>query len=192
MKNRFLILSVFLSIVVCAGCKDSLTSNKAEKLIVEALRLPKDAVVDIQYGLISYNIDSLPPYYYILQEKNMFTIEHLGERGDFLTYHLFRVTPSSEAKKFILKENKPPVQKGDSGEFMYNSKFKTAELHFEKILDIHEIPSLNAADIRYVVKYKNFTPFWNYHLARSSRKTDTLSIRTISAIKTDNGWMIHK
>jgi hypothetical protein len=186
-KTTYRIL-LFLTVGLLSGCTDKLSERKAEEIIKEKIKFPTTNSVDIEYGLISYDLDSLPKFYYILQEKGMFNIEHLGRRGFLTSYYVFRVTPTQEAKKFIVKEISPPKKQGESGEFMYNSSFKTSETQFEKILSIHELPSINAADVRYNVRISKFTPFWNYYLATPKSMPDTIGNRKFGVIKTNDGW----
>jgi hypothetical protein len=188
MDKLFYRMLVFLAVGLLSGCSGKLSERDAEKVIKEKIKFPLINYVEIEYGLISYDLDSLPKYYYILQEKGMFHIEHLGERGLLNSYYVFRVTPTLGAKKFIIKEISPPRKQGTTGEFMYNSSFKTSETQFEKILSIHEVPSINAADVRYNVRTNEFTPFWNYYSANPKSTPDTIGSRTFGMIKTNDGW----
>lgn len=170
------------------GCSDKLTESKAESIIKGKIHFPLTNSVSIQYGLMAFDKDSLPRYYYILQEKGMFKIENLGKGGFLVINNRFRVTPTDEARKFLVEEDKSPLKQGDSGEFMFNSRFKTSETIFEKINDIHEIPSMNAADVHYLVKLTNFTPFWSYYQDQSHATPDSIGKRTFVMIKTNEGW----
>ena len=177
-----------LCLLLFTSCSDKLTNNKAEKMVKEHLTFPQMNDIEIEYGLIAYDQDSLPRFYYILQEKGMFNIEYLGTGGLFVINHRFRVTPTPEAKKFITQEDKDPRKQGGTGEFMYNSRFKTCEVEFDKVENVQEIPAFNAADISYTVKRHNFTPFWNYYLDKEKKMPDTIQQRTFGVIKTNDGW----
>lgn len=187
MKTVNYIITVCL-LITLFSCSDKLTNNKAEKMIKEHSSFPQISDVNIEYGLIAYDKDSLPRFYYILQEKGMFKIEYLGTGGLFVINHRFRVTPTPEAKKFITEEDKDPIKQGSTGESMYNSSFKTCEVAFNKIESIQEIPAFNAAEITYTVKRENFTPFWNYYLDKSKKMPDTIQQRKFGVVKTNNGW----
>lgn len=188
MLKNFCWLPLILISIAFWGCSDQLSEAQAEKIIKDKVTFPVINSVDIDCGLIAFDRDSLPHYYYMLQEAGMFKVEYLGKGGFLVINHRFRVTPTVEAKKFIVKEDQAPQKQGETGEFMYRNSFKTGETYFEKINAIHEIPSLNAADVQYMVKVKNFTPFWNYYQGRSKAPPDTVSKRTFGMIKTNDGW----
>jgi hypothetical protein len=171
------------------SCSDKLTNGKAEQLVKEGISFPKIEDEPIRYGLVSYDRDSLPKYYYILQQKGMFNIEYLGKGGSlFFTSYRFRVTPTEEAKKYFTHEDRNPIKQGNTGEYIYTSRFKTCEVGFDRIESVQEIPALNSADITYTVKRSNFTPFWSYYLDKSNRMPDTVQKRPYGAIKTNDGW----
>lgn len=175
----FFLLSLF-------GCSDNLTNSKAEKLVKEGTTYPKTEDVPIEYGLIGYDRDSLPGFYYLLQQKGMFRVEHLGKGGFLVISYRFRVTPTAAAKKYITKEDQSPVKQG--GEFMYNSRFKTCEVAFDDIQTVQEFPAFNGADITYTEKRFNFTPFWSYYLDGKHKIPDTIQERKFGVIKTTDGW----
>jgi len=177
------IILLFLSLT---GCKDNLTEEKAEKLIRNKISFPITNTVTIDYGLVGHRFDSLPRYYYALQQKGMFLIEHLGEGGFLVRSYRFRITPTVEAKKYLVEESEEPVKQGNTGEFKYSAKFKTSETEFSKAVSIHEIPSLNVAQVRYEVKLKNYTPFWSYY--SDKEKPDSVKSRSFEAVKTNSGW----
>jgi len=186
MKKAFhLWLYTCLLLFLCS-CSDALTKSKAEKLVKEGTHYPQTEDVPIQYGLIGYDRDSLPRYYYSLQQKGMFTVEHLGKGGFLVISYRYRVTPTAEAKKYITGEEQAPVKQAATGEYMYNNRFKTCEVDFNGIETVQEYPDLNAADIRYTIRRLHFTPFWSY--AQEQRHLDTVQRRTFGAIKTTDGW----
>ncbi|CAL1520324.1 hypothetical protein [Chitinophaga sp. MM2321] len=170
------------------SCSDKLSTGKAEKMIKEHSTFPEINDVNIEYGFIAYDKDSLPSFYYVLQEKGMFKVEYLGSGGLFVINYRFRVTPTPEAKKFITEEDNNPRKQGNTGEFMYNSRFKTCEVDFNKVESIQEIPAFNAADITYTVKRHSFTPFWNYYLDEDKKMPDTIQQRKFGVVKTNDGW----
>jgi len=192
MKNYILIASALLLTISLAGCKDNLTENKAEEIIKEKLKFPQTNTVDIAYGLIAFDSDSLPKYYYILQKKGMFDIKYLGIGGFLVLNHRFRITPTKAAEKFITQKDDKPIKQGGSGEFLYRSSFKTCEEQFDKIESIHEIPEVNGADVKYLVRKENFTPFWSYYLDETRKMPDSVRTRTFSFIKTNKGWIPYR
>jgi|GEM_PF-1839099 len=187
MKSIYVFLIISLPITF-SSCGDKLNNNKAEKLIRESVTFPQTNDVEIEYGLVSYEQDSLPKYYYILEKEGMFKIENLGSGGLFVISNRFRVTPTPEGRKFIVEEDKNPTAQGNTGEFMYNSRFKTCEVEFTKVESIQEIPAYNSAEISYVVERKNFTPFWKYYLGKTKKMPDTIQNRQFAVIKTNEGW----
>ena len=189
MKNYILIASALLLTCSLTSCKDHLTESKAEEIIKEHQKFPQTDVVTIQYGLIAFKWDSLPDYYYILQKKGMFNVKYLGTGGFLIINHRFRVTPTKAAEKLMTKKDDHPRKQGYSGEFMYESSFKTCEVQFDKIESIHEIPELNGADVKYIVKRGNFTPFWSYYLDETKQMPDSVSTHTFGFIKTNKGWI---
>ncbi|HVW62262.1 MAG TPA: hypothetical protein VHC48_19560 [Puia sp.] len=171
-----------------AGCSNALTNSKAEKMIRKEIHYPETEDVPIQYGLIAHDRDSLPRYYYLLQQKGMFTVEHLGKGGFLVISYRYRVTPSPKAKEYIIGEEQAPVKQGATGEYMYHSRFRTCEVDFEGVESVQEYPGLNAADIRYTVRRSHFTPFWSYYQDPEQKHKDTVQRRTFGAIRTNDGW----
>lgn len=184
LRSLPILLSAFLM-----GCKDNLTEEKAEALIREKISFPITNTVTIDYGLVGYRFDSLPRYYYALEHKGMFTIDHLGEGGFLARSYRFRITPTVEGKKYLVEQNGAPVAQGNTGEFKYSANFKTGETEFGKVLSIHEAPSLNVAQVRYEIKLVNNTPFWSYY--SDKKKPDSVASRNFEAVKTNNGWEPH-
>lgn len=175
--------------MVLAGCSDKLSESKADEIIKEKLHFPDTNFVSIEYGLIAFRYDSLPDFYYRLRDKGMFTVEHLGAGGFLTKSFRFRVTLTEEGKKFLIDEDSPPTKQGDTGEFMYDGRFMTSEVQFDKISSIHEIPSLNAADVSYTVKVTNQTPFWSYYSDESKPAPKLIGERKFGVIKTNDGWV---
>lgn len=188
MRKSVYWLPILLILLAICGCTDNLTETQAEKIVKEKIHFPIINSVSIEHGLIAYRYDSLPDFYYVLQRQGLLNIEYLGQGGFLVKDYRFRVTPTAEAKKYIVEEEKDPIKQGETGEFMYSTWFKTAETYFDEIKDIHEIPSMNAADVRYTVRMKNFTPFWSYYLDKSHKRPDTVGNRTFGIIKTTEGW----
>lgn len=188
MRKKLICALLVVPQLLILGCSSHLSNSKAEKIIQSSIAFPKTESEPIEYGLMAYDFDSLPKFYYILQQKGMFTIEHLGKGGFLVMTYRFRVSLTPEAKKYLVEEDKNPVKQGDSGEHMYNSRFKTCDVTFGEIKDIHEIPEMNAAEIQYNVKRTNFTPFWNFYLDKHRRMPDTIQTRKFAVMKTNDGW----
>ena len=186
--TRFPFLPICACILLLAGCSDNLSNSKAEQLIKEKVHFPVIEDEMIETGLFAYERDSLPRFYYLLQQKGMLTIESLGKGGFLVTSYRFRVTPTATAKQFITVGDPQPVKQGTTGENMYRSRYKTCEVNFEDIESVQEIPSMNTAEVRYRVRRTNFTPFWSYYLDGTHRMPDTMQIRPYKMIKTNDGW----
>ena len=190
MKSIAKVLTSCILLSLSIGCSDKLTDGKAEDLIRQRLKFPLFEQISISHGLVGYLSDSLPEFYYILQEKGMFTIQPVGQGGIFETSYGFRVTLTAKGKKYIVKDVKDPIKQGETGEFMYNTYFKTCELDFNKIEGVQEIPGLNSAIISYTMQRKNFTPFWSYYEDKDKvkKKPNNLQPATFGAVKMNDGW----
>ena len=174
--------------LLIASCSDKLTNSKAEKIIKETINFPIIEKESIEHGLVVHDRDSLPRAYYRLSEKGMFSVEYIGDRSGFPFGHeyLFRVTPSSEAKKYY--EEGTPKKDEQTGELKYKSWFRTCDVDFEAVKEIREIPAFNGAEIAYQVKRTNFTPFWEVYASGTLSMPDTIQMKRFSAVKTNNGW----
>lgn len=188
MRKLIPLLPALILLVGFASCSDHLSNSKAEKIIKETHTFPEINSIRFPYGLVAHESDSLPRFYYILQKKGMLKIDFLGVGGFLVTNYRFRITPTPAGKKYIVEMDEHPLKQGGSGEFMYNSSFKTCEAEFGEIENVHEIPALNGADINYTVKRVNFTPFWSYYEDESKERPDTLQHRKMGVIKTTEGW----
>lgn len=188
MKNTSKILAVMIIVFSFIGCSDKLTDGKAEKIIRSKLTFPLSEQVRVEHGLVAYQYDSLPAFYYALQQKKMLTIEPLGKGGFFITNYRFRITPTAEGKKYAVREAKEPVKQGASGEFLYTTDFKSCELAFEEVESVQEQPGLNQAIINYAMRRTNFTPFWSYYEDKEKKRPDTIQHTNFMAVKTNDGW----
>jgi len=174
--------------ILVTSCTDKLSNARAGQIIKEKYHFPVIEDEMIETGLFAYERDSLPQFYYRLQQQGMVAIESLGKGGLFIPTYRFRVTPSAAAKKYVTMEDSRPVRQGNSGESMYRSRYKTCEVNFEAIESVREIPAMNAAEVRYRVRRVSFTPFWSYYLSGSNRMPDTVQIRPFKLIKSNDGW----
>lgn len=176
-------LSVFLS-----GCSDNLSNSQAGKIITTTIHFPVVEDEMIETGLLAVDRDSLPPYYYKLQQQGLFTVERLGKGGFLVTNYRFRVTPTAAAKPFVTFEDPAPLQQGRTGEAMQRNRYRTCEVYFQDVKTIQEIPATNSAEVRYLVQRKNLTPFWSVYLDGTHRMPDTNQVRPFKLIKTTDGW----
>jgi len=170
------------------SCGDALTKGEAEKIVKEARHYPEIEDVPLQYGLLAYGQDSLPRSYYILQQNGMLTVEHLGKGGFLILSYHFRVTLTAKGKAYVTREDRPPVKQGGSGEYMFQSRFKTCDVDFDHLESIQIYPGLNRADIHYTVRKIHCTPFRIYNQNPEKVQMDTLQGRICRAIKTTDGW----
>jgi hypothetical protein len=96
-------------------------------------------------------------------------------------------------KTFLVEEDKNPTRQGDRG-YLYNSRFRACDVNFEKVTSVQEIPAVNEAEVNYIVKRANFTPFWNKHYSEIEHTItkDTTEKRDSPLFKTDKGWSAKK
>lgn len=188
------ILLVILAISIVASCgSDKLTSAKAETLLKESGRFPQIEDVEFEYGIVGYAYDSLPAPYYKIQEAGAIRIEPQGKSGLFTISYVFKVDLTELGKTFLIEEDKNPTRQGDRG-YLYKSRFKTSTVNLDKVTSVQEIPAVNEAQVNYIVKRDNFTPFWYKHYSEIEKAItkDTTEQRDSPLFKTDKGWSAKK
>jgi hypothetical protein len=189
-RNLLPVLAVF----ALQSCDDGkLTTRKAASLIKESGMYPRSETAEFEYGIIGYRYDSLPAEYYKLQEQGAFKIKPMGTSGLFTKSYVFNVELTELGKSFLVEEDKQPTKQGDKG-YMYRSQFKTCDVNYEKTETVYELPAFNSAEVSYVVKRHNFTPFWyKYYDEMNHRiRKDTMDKRKTALFKTDKGWSFKK
>jgi hypothetical protein len=191
--NRYFSFIILQVLIVSSCGDDKLTATKAEKLLKESGRFPRTENVEFEYGIVGYRYDSLPAEYYKIQEQGAIRIQPLGKSGLFTVSYVFNVELTDAGKSFLLEEDKQPTKQGDRG-YLYKSKFKTCETDLEKVETVHEIPAVNEAEVSYIAKRKNFTPFWYKHYSNIEHRIteDTIEKRETTLFKTDKGWSAKK
>ncbi len=190
-KTLFLLIATALFIASCDNGK--LTAGKAEKLLLESGRFPQPQSIELEYGIVGYQYDSLPAEYYKIKDQGAIKIEPLGKSGLFTISYVFKVDLTDKGKSFLIEEDKHPTRQGDKG-YLYTSRFKTCDENFEKVESVYEIPAFNEAEVSYIAKRENFTPFWykHYDKSRNTITEDTVVRRKASLFKTDKGWSTKK
>lgn len=180
-------------ILLLTSCSDKLSKREAAKIIQERIKFPVAEDVPIKYGLVSYDEDSLPDFYYVLQQKEIFSITNLGRQTEavFSPQYQYRVTLHEKAKNYITTEDTSPVKSADSTELTYTSYFKICDTQFDEVKEIVEIPALNTAEIAFQIRRTKFTPFWEYYLKKNG-KGDTFQLKSFIVIKTSDGWKAYK
>lgn len=178
-----------IAIIFTTGCGENLTNSKAESIIKEKYSFPITEHETIRYGTISTEQDSLPKFYYELQNVGMFTIKYLGKKDSEIMgeLHQFSISLSDEGKKYLKTKTQADQAIVDTTKEITGS-FKTCQVNFKKVESIHELSGMNAADIKFVVERTGFTPFWNYYRDPTKKMPDTTQVRSFSIIKSNDGW----
>ena len=166
---------ILLSIIVLSSCSNKLSNSKAENLISEHLELPKKETWKIEYNLSWVGWKRYYEIYKPLVKKGLL---YSNYRGRGLNGYL-HTEPTKKAKKYIVKNNKKEFE------------VELCTQKFGKIISIHEIPQMNAAEVKYTIIRTNFTPFGKLYRTYWNNKPLEKSItKSIMFKKLNDGWAI--
>lgn len=163
---------LLLSIIALFSCSDNLTNSKAEEIINECLEnnSGKETV-----NLLTYNNFK---YVYQYKKELMDSLEALG---------LIATNTSDRWNQSLMlteKGKKHAVKLGDSVG-LSNNEILAYEYKLKEVKSIHEIPSMNTAQVTVVLEKYNVTPFDMI----SDEKVGETFEKKVSLKKTNDGWV---
>lgn len=174
--TALLILTLFLS-----SCSDNLSNSKAEGIIIECLeKEPYRKTVKFQYGerLILNKDKEEFEKLKKLEEDGLLKIDSLGVKTVpyYGKYQNYNIELLEKSKEYIIEQTE--LNKNLYVELL------AFEYKVDEVKEVHEIPSLNEAEVRTNFKKVNITPF----SILSNENTSDFKIRKLSFKKTSNGW----
>lgn len=178
MKKTILIL--FLGILTIS-CSDDLSNSKAEKIISKCLeKNPYRETVKFQYGeRLIYNKDK-EEFQKLkeLEKEGYLKIDSLGVKKVkyYGKYPKYNIELLEKSKEFVIEQT-------ERNKKQY-VKFSAFDYEVDEVKEVHEIPSMNAAEVRVNYKKVNITPF----AILSKENTTDFKIERLPFAKTSNGW----
>ena len=171
---------LFLGLLLIS-CSDNLTNSKAENIIIECLeKKPYRKTVKFQYGeRLIYNRDKKEfEKLKELEKDGLLKIDSLGIKKVryYGKYQNYNIELLEKAKEYIIEQT-------ESKKKLY-VELLAFDYEVDEVKEVHEIPSLNAAEVRTNFKKVNVTPF----SILGNENTSDFKIRKLSFKKTSNGW----
>lgn len=181
MTNTIKILSFTIFIASVTSCSDNLSNSKAEKIIKECIeKQPYRKTVKFQYGERTiFNKDKQEFEKLLELEKGgLLKIDSLGRKNIryYGKYSYYDIQLLDKSKEHIINQT-------ESNNKRY-VELLAFEYEVDEVKEVHEIPSLNAAEVKVNYKKVNITPF----SILSSENTTDFKIRKLTFAKTSNGW----
>ena len=175
------IILIALLSVITASCSDNLSNSQAEKIISTCLeKNPLRETVKFEYGeRIIYNknkeeFEKLKE----LEKGGYLKIDSLGVKKVryYGKYPNYNIELLEKSKEFILEQT-------ESNKKQY-VRLLAFNYKVDEVKEVHEIPSMNAAEVRVNYKKVNITPF----AILSNENTTDFKIKKLGFAKTSNGW----
>ncbi|WP_158974936.1 hypothetical protein [Cellulophaga sp. L1A9] len=180
MKN--IIYSLFL-LTTITSCSDKLTNSKAENIIEECLNdNPKYGEIVFKTGELRFYEKKEDDAKSLLAYKKLSTEGYINmdsiSFSSRYNYSIYKVSFTDKSKDFVL-ENETDAFYG-----VLKSTVRTFDYKIDEVKEVHEIPSLHAAEVTVVYLKKNKTPFFEFENDNTDFITKKLGFRKTS----DNGW----
>jgi len=185
-------------LVICSCGSDNLSNSKAEKIISKCLKKnPANQEVLLSINQVSFRNNSKKlENYKNIEKKGLITMESVDVKSkikkpngnDPLAQwryeaelrrverrgNTFKIEITTKAKKFI----SVAPENGNS------IRMKSHKYVVDKVLEVQEIPSMNAAKVKVQYKAEDVTPF----SILSSKDPAEFLIEDLDMVKTSNGW----
>ncbi len=179
MKRIFLFSTLITLLTI--SCSDSLSNSKAEKIINECLeKEPYRKTVKFQYGERTIFNRDKEEFGKLreLEDIGLLKIDSLGRKKVryYGTYTYYDIKLLDKTKEFVLEQTE-----SDKKQYVELLAF---DYEVEEVKEVHEIPSLNEAEVKVNYKKVNITPF----SVLSNENTTDFKIRKLTFAKTSNGW----
>jgi hypothetical protein len=184
------IIFISLFIISSVSCSDELTNSKAEDIISDCLdKNPKIGKELMYVGnkrfYTNKNSDvKRLAFLQKLKKKGYLKIESVSsnKRNNHVTYN---ISFTDKAKDFVLVSNVKNINSFFGGSAKQRqASVKTFEYEVDEVKEVHEIPSMNTADVTVIYKKTKKTPFYELESDKSEFKTSKVIFRKT----TDNGW----
>lgn len=166
------------------SCSDTLTRSRAEHIMNTCLsKNPNVETVKIGYGNFSFSKDqedqNLLQKYKKLAAGGYLVIDSVGvlKSPYYPDRVIYDVKLSGKSKNYVIRQ-----QEYSSGKYI--AEVKAYEYKVDEITEVHEIPSLNAAEVRVTYKISHKSPFT---LLRDENEAD-FKVATETFKKTTDGW----
>lgn len=175
-----IIILLIISIII-SSCSDNLSNSKAENIIKECLeKEPYRKTVKFQYGerlIYNKNKEEFEKLQQ-LEKDGYLKIDSLGSKKVryYGRYSNYKIELLESSKEYIIEQT-------ESNKKLY-VKLLAFDYEVDEVKEVHEIPSLNAAEVRTNFKKVKITPF----AILSNENTSDFKIRKLSFKKTSNGW----
>ncbi|WP_340155466.1 hypothetical protein [uncultured Winogradskyella sp.] len=178
--TTLLILAILIS-----SCSDNLTNSKAEDIISDCLESnPKVGKTNFRTGEIRFytekdNQIELLNKYKNIAEEGLITLDSVksSKRYKHTTYN---VSFTDKAKEYVLETDK----KNMFGRNSNTSVIRTYDYEVDEVKEVHEIPSMNSAEVTIIYKKENKTPFSDFEKDKSDFITKKIGFRKT----TSDGW----
>jgi len=190
MKDLIFIFIIGLFLTSCGS--DNLSNSKAAKIIAKCLKEnPKPGQELFKTGEVKFYYEKKD------DSKKLAFLKKLVAKGYLKMdsvkaskrhkYTIYNVSFTDKSKDYVLES--------EGGGFGFDSFFsssknksktatvKTFDRSVDKVKEVHERPSFNAAEVTVIYKKQNKTPF--FELSRD--KTDFIT-KKVTFRKTSNGW----
>lgn len=180
MKALYYLFLFFLLI----SCSDALTRSKAEHIIKDCLKKnPKIETVKVGYGSFSFSQEErdqelLQKYkklaaggYLVMDSTGVLKSPYYADRVSY------NVKLSDKSKDYVLRQQEYSSDK-------YIAEVKVFEYQVDEVTEVHEVPALNAAEVRVIYKISGETPF---SVLRSKNEAD-FNVVSEAFKKTSAGW----
>ncbi len=175
------IIIIFVLGTLTVSCSDELSNSKAEKIISDCLeKNPRRETVTFQYGerlIFNKNKEEFKKLKE-LEKSGYLKIDSLGvgKVSYYGKYPKYNIELLEKTKEFIIEQtersNKQYV------------KLLAFDYKIDEVKEVHEIPSMNAAEVRVNYKKVNITPF----AILGNKNTTDFKIEKLGFTKTSNGW----
>jgi hypothetical protein len=179
MKN---IILLFL-VITLFSCSDNLTENKIESLVENCLEdnpVTKDTTITVGTITLYKNSKNSPlklEKYHKLKDAGYVSIEKKSENTRGTKY---LITPTEKLKEITLAKNKNSIL---SLIRRSTIKVKLYEYELNEVLEIHEIPSANLANVKL-----SFAPINYTEVAKVLSSRGRVLNRKKAFKKTNSGW----
>jgi len=186
--KKIIVISLFL--VLSVSCSDELTNSKAEDIISDCLdenpKIGKELMyVGNKRFYTNKNSDiKRLAFFQKLKKKGYLKIETVSsnKRNNHVTYN---ISFTDKAKDFVLVSNVKNINSFFGGSAKQRqASVKTFEYEVDEVKEVHEIPSMNTAEVTVIYEKTKKTPFYGLENDKSEFKTSKVILRKT----TDNGW----
>ena len=178
---------IIIAAMLFSSCSDVLTNSNAEDIISDCLESnPKYGELRFKTGEIRFYTErskevELLNKYKNIAEKGFITLDSIKASKRY-EYEEYDISFTDKSKDFVLES-----EEGSSSWFGSSknvSLIKTYDYEIDEVKEVHEIPSLNAAEVTVIYKKNNKTPFYEFEKDKADFVTKKIRFRKT----TSDGW----